>query len=105
MCWNQYLTVKIAEEGLTEHLLCMQAKCKVSVTDEIVMDIVNDASVKMKYQYFMTKNFVQVWHRTHLFLFAHLVHMDEMMVALISHRPIKRFAGARRQIVISLSKS
>lgn len=59
-CWNSYLREKIAGEGMTEQLLCMQSKCPVSLTDENVMDIVQDASVKMKYQYFMAKNFVQV---------------------------------------------
>lgn len=59
-CWNQYLTGKIAEEGLTDQLLCMDPKCKLSVPDEIIMDIVLDPSVKTKYEYFMTRNFVEV---------------------------------------------
>lgn len=59
-CWNQYLTVNIVDEGLSEQLVCMNATCKIAITDEFIMDILDDTSVIWKYKYFMSKGFVQV---------------------------------------------
>lgn len=59
-CWNQYLTVNIVDEGLSQQLICMNPTCKIAITDEFIMDILDDTSVILKYKYFMTKNFVQV---------------------------------------------
>lgn len=58
-CWNQYLTVNIVDEGLSQ-LVCMNPTCKIAITDEFIMDILDDSSVILKYKYFMTKSFVQV---------------------------------------------
>lgn len=59
-CWNEYLRVKIVEEGLNQLLVCMEPNCNVVVDDEVVTNIIKDPNVKAKYQYFMANSFVQV---------------------------------------------
>lgn len=60
MCWNQYLTMKIVDEGRSQQLVCMKPRCNVAVNDDMILDIITDDEVRLKYKYFMTKNFVQV---------------------------------------------
>jgi ariadne-1 len=58
-CWNQYLTTKVMSEGNVCSMTCAETKCKVIVDDKQVLQLLSDASVKLKYQRLTTNSFVE----------------------------------------------
>lgn len=60
MCWNQYLSVKIADDGVNDTIFCPEQKCGILVDDEDVIQLVTSPEVLLKYQRSMSNSFVQV---------------------------------------------
>lgn len=56
-CWIQYLTNKIMEEGEADYISC-PTDCQLLVDDEMVLGLIQDKNVQMKYRKLMTNNFV-----------------------------------------------
>lgn len=59
-CWSEYLKMKIIDEGASESISCAATDCGIIVDDGIVMELVKDKEVKIKYQHLMTDSYVQV---------------------------------------------
>jgi ariadne-1 len=59
-CWVSYLTMKITHEGKSESISCAAHGCDIVVDDVVVMRLLTDKSVKVKYQHLITNSFVQV---------------------------------------------
>lgn len=59
-CWQQYLTLKICDEGAAEAINCPESGCDIVVDDVTVMDSVAEADIRKKYQHLMTSSFVEV---------------------------------------------
>lgn len=59
-CWTEYLTIKIIDEGMGQFISCPAHGCCILVDDETVMKLLKDSKVKLKYQYLITKSFVEV---------------------------------------------
>lgn len=57
-CWRQYLTFKIMHEGIGQTIPC-PAKCDILVDDRTVLNLVEDADVRRKYQHLITNSFVE----------------------------------------------
>jgi ariadne-1 len=58
-CWVSYLTMKITHEGKSESISCAAHGCDIVVDDVVVMRLLTDKSVKVKYQHLITNSFVQ----------------------------------------------
>lgn len=59
-CWDGYLSTKIMGEGLSQSITCPATECGIVVDDVTVMRIVSDPLVRFKYQYLVSKSFVEV---------------------------------------------
>lgn len=59
-CWNHYLTQKIAEEGLSQSIMCLEPNCEMLVDDENVLMWIDDSTVLAKYNRSMAEDFVMV---------------------------------------------
>ena len=57
-CWRQYLTTKIASEGVAV-IACPQTECKVIIDDDQISDICKDPVIRAKYQRLATDSFVE----------------------------------------------
>ncbi|ESO01657.1 hypothetical protein HELRODRAFT_100509 [Helobdella robusta] len=58
-CWSKYLTTKIMDEGMGEMISCAAHGCDILVDDEMVMKLVTEPNVKLKYQQLITNSFVE----------------------------------------------
>uniref|UniRef100_H2Y8G8 RBR-type E3 ubiquitin transferase n=1 Tax=Ciona savignyi TaxID=51511 RepID=H2Y8G8_CIOSA len=58
-CWSQYLRTKIMDEGMSQTIPCPAYKCEIIVDDEIVMCLISEKKVRMKYQHLMSNSFVE----------------------------------------------
>lgn len=58
-CWTVYLTTKIMDEGNVHRLTCAAQTCDTIVDDQIVMNLIKDPNVKLKYQHLITNSFVE----------------------------------------------
>jgi len=58
-CWNQYLTSKIMSEGIVNAMTCAETDCKIIVNDEQVLQLLDNVSVKAKYQRLTTNSYVE----------------------------------------------
>jgi len=58
LCWTEYLTTKIMDEGMGQKISCAAHGCDILVDDMTVMKLVSDARVKIKYQQHITNSFV-----------------------------------------------
>lgn len=59
MCWKDYLTTKIMDEGRGRSIACAAHDCHILVDDANVMKLVSDPRVKLKYQQLITNGFVE----------------------------------------------
>ena len=59
-CWNAFLSNKIMNEGMGQQITCCGYDCRVLVSDEAVMSLLTDSSIKVKFQRVITNNFVEV---------------------------------------------
>lgn len=57
-CWQQYLTRKIMDEGISETISC-PAKCNIRVDDVTVLRLIESPDVHRKYQHLITNSFVE----------------------------------------------
>ena len=57
-CWRQYLKIKIMDEGIGQTIPC-PAKCDILVDDKLVLDLIDESSVRQKYQHLITNSFVE----------------------------------------------
>jgi len=57
-CWTGYLTMKIMEEGASQMIEC-PGDCKIIVDDKMVIALLDDPRVRVKYQQLITDSFVQ----------------------------------------------
>ncbi|VDO97102.1 unnamed protein product [Soboliphyme baturini] len=58
-CWITYLTTKIMDEGMGQTISCAAYKCDILVDDSIIMKVLKERKVKMRYQHLITNNFVE----------------------------------------------
>lgn len=58
ICWTEYLTTKIMDEGMGQKISCAAHRCDILVDDMTVMKLVSDSRVKLKYQQHITNSFV-----------------------------------------------
>lgn len=58
-CWNEYLTLKIIEEGVAQSIACAAHDCPILVDDQTAMRLIKDSKVKIKYQHLITNSFVE----------------------------------------------
>nr|XP_002129552.1 E3 ubiquitin-protein ligase arih1 [Ciona intestinalis] len=58
-CWSQYLRTKIMDEGMSQTIPCPAFDCEIIVDDAIVMSLISDKKVRLKYQHLMTNSFVE----------------------------------------------
>lgn len=58
-CWNQYLTVKIVDDGLHE-VKCPETNCDALIDDENIRELVMDTDVIVKYNRAITNSYVLV---------------------------------------------
>jgi len=58
LCWTEYLTTKIMDEGMGQKISCAAHGCDILVDDMTVMKLVSDPRVKLKYQQHITNSFV-----------------------------------------------
>lgn len=58
-CWREYLKTKIIDEGMGLTISCAAHNCNILVDDNTVMSLVEDSTVKMKYQHLITNSFVE----------------------------------------------
>jgi len=58
LCWTEYLTTKIMDEGMGQKISCAAHGCDILVDDMTVMKLVSDPKVKLKYQQHITNSFV-----------------------------------------------
>lgn len=59
LCWTQYLTLKIVDEGVVDSIRCPDTDCDIIVDDSTVTQLVS-SETKQKYQHLITNSFVQV---------------------------------------------
>ncbi|CAH1797909.1 unnamed protein product [Owenia fusiformis] len=59
LCWTEYLTTKIMDEGMGQTISCAAHKCDILVDDATVMSLIRDPRVKLKYQHLITNSFVE----------------------------------------------
>eukprot|EP00123_Amoebidium_parasiticum_P016904 comp23632_c1_seq1/m.40282 comp23632_c1_seq1/g.40282 ORF comp23632_c1_seq1/g.40282 comp23632_c1_seq1/m.40282 type:complete len:505 (-) comp23632_c1_seq1:315-1829(-) len=59
-CWNEYLTTKIMDEGMSQQIACPATDCSILVDELTVSDLLKDPAVLKKYQYLIAKAFVGV---------------------------------------------
>lgn len=59
LCWADYLTSKIIDEGMGQTISCAAYGCDILVDDVTVMNLVKDPKVKLKYQHLITNSFVE----------------------------------------------
>lgn len=57
-CWRQYLKIKIMDEGIGQTIPC-PSKCDILVDDKLVLDLIDEQSVRQKYQHLITNSFVE----------------------------------------------
>lgn len=57
-CWNDYLKVKIMDEGIVDTIACVALKCEILVDNITVTKLVKDPKVKLKYEQLITNSFV-----------------------------------------------
>lgn len=57
-CWNEYLTTKIIEEGISQTIACAAHDCRILVDDQTAMRLIKEPRVKIKYQHLITNSFV-----------------------------------------------
>jgi hypothetical protein len=57
-CWAEYLSTKVMHEGASQMIEC-PGNCKIFVNDQMVMSLVKEPRVKLKYQQLITNSFVQ----------------------------------------------
>ena len=58
LCWTEYLTTKIVDEGASQMIEC-PGYCNIVVDDQTVMTLITEPRVKLKYQHLITNSFVQ----------------------------------------------
>lgn len=58
-CWSEYLTTKIMEDGECQTIACAAHACDILVDDAVVMSLIQDPTVKSKYQHLITNSFVE----------------------------------------------
>ena len=58
LCWTEYLTTKIVDEGASQMIEC-PGFCNIVVDDQTVMALITEPRVKLKYQHLITNSFVQ----------------------------------------------
>lgn len=61
-CWAEYLTTKIMSEGIGQTISCAAHNCEILIDDAVVMKLVPDTKVRVKYQHLITNSFVEVSH-------------------------------------------
>lgn len=59
VCWMDYLTSKIVDEGMGQTISCAAYGCDILVDDVTVMKLITDPKVKLKYQHLITNSFVE----------------------------------------------
>lgn len=57
-CWRFYLTTKIMHEGIGQTISC-PARCDILVDDKTVLQLIESADVRRKYQHLITNSFVE----------------------------------------------
>lgn len=58
-CWVQYLRGKIMDDGLSQTIPCPTNECNILVDDQMVLDLVTDPEVRLRYQILMANIFVE----------------------------------------------
>lgn len=58
-CWNEYLSLKVMNEGECLTIACPAYKCDILVDDTTAMTMIKDPKVKAKYQHLITLSFVE----------------------------------------------
>lgn len=59
LCWMDYLTSKIVDEGMGQTIACAAFGCDILVDDVTVMNLIKDPKVRLKYQHLITNSFVE----------------------------------------------
>lgn len=60
ICWDQYLTTKITDDGEAESIRCPESKCNIVVDDDTIIALVKNENVLEKYKHLMVNSFVKV---------------------------------------------
>jgi len=59
ICWSEYLTTKIMDEGMGQTISCAAHGCSILVDDETVTRLVTEPRVRQRYQHLITNSFVE----------------------------------------------
>ena len=58
-CWKDYLTIKIMGEGACQSIQCQDTNCNILVDEDIVLKIISDEKIRLKYNRLMTNAYVE----------------------------------------------
>jgi ariadne-1 len=58
VCWEQYLTAKIVNEGVCNGITCPENGCDIIVDEKTITNIIKEPNVIEKYQHLITNSFV-----------------------------------------------
>lgn len=58
-CWDEYLTIKIMNDGHAQFIECPAYGCDILIDDVTVIKLLTDPAVKVKYQQLIANNFVE----------------------------------------------
>ena len=54
VCWTDYLSTKILDDGASQSIECPGSACKMLVDDQMVIKLIEDPRTKLKYQQLIT---------------------------------------------------
>ncbi|XP_058795296.1 E3 ubiquitin-protein ligase arih1-like [Phymastichus coffea] len=58
-CWNEYLKIKIMDEGIVQAIQCAANSCDILVDYTNIMRLVKEPKVKQKYEHLISNDFVE----------------------------------------------
>lgn len=58
-CWINYLTTKIMDDGQPGRIACAAHNCEVIMDDQLVLPLISDAKVRLRYQQLITNSYVE----------------------------------------------
>ena len=64
-CWCEYITTKVVDEGSAQSITCAGHNCHITLEDATVMELIQDAKVKLTYQCRIAHSFVEVSTEMH----------------------------------------